>query len=98
MTSRELRLSWLKHASTCVFIVFEMNGAIVLCVFQALRIIRSMFSALDTVVDSEVGCEKVHGFLQYPALVKSLAYTLVDMLLMRAFQGFQAHGLPHASI
>jgi hypothetical protein len=55
-----------------------------------------MFKLLNSVVDSDVGCEKLHGFFQYPPLVKSLAYTIVDKFLRRAFPGIQVHDLQHS--
>ncbi len=53
-----------------------------------------------TLVDSEAGCVKLHGMLQYPALARSFAYTLVDMFLARSFPDadLSVFGLPHHPI
>lgn len=56
----------------------------------------TVFNMLGTVVDADAGCNKLHGFLQYPPLVKSFAFTVMDMYLLRAFPGISVHGLPHA--
>lgn len=43
---------------------------------------------------SESGVGKLHAFLQVPVVVRSLTYTLFDLLLARMFPGIPVHGLP----
>lgn len=42
---------------------------------------------------AEAGCVKLHEFLQAELLVRSLAYTLVDLLLLRMFPDMHVHGV-----
>ena len=63
---------------------------------QSYALLSGLFAPLKTVVDAEGGCDKLHGFFQYPALVKSLAYTLLDLFLKKAVTTMDVHGLPHA--
>ena len=60
-------------------------------------LVRTLRLPTVTLVDSEAGCAKLHGMLQYPVLTRSLAYTIVDMFLARAFPqaGLKVFGLPH---
>lgn len=41
---------------------------------------------------ADTGCSKLHLFLQNPVMLRSLAYTLVDLLLARIYGDLQVHG------
>lgn len=66
-------------------------------------LLQSLLSALPPTAHSFIGkdmCDagviRLWAFLQCPVAVKSLLFTLVDLLLARAFPGIAVHGLSRA--
>lgn len=43
---------------------------------------------------TEAGIVKLHAFIQIPILVRSLTYTIFDLLIARIFPGIKVHALP----
>ena len=53
-------------------------------------------SALISLIGKEAaggGCYTLHEFTQQPVLVRSLVYTIIDLLLTRLFPTLRVHGV-----
>ena len=61
---------------------------------QCWRIMRANAPAL-VLVSSTDAVDKLHSMLQFPAVLRSLALTLLDLLLKRLFPNITVKGLQH---
>ena len=60
------------------------------------RLVGQLPSALISLIGKEAaasGCYNVHEFTQAPILVRSLVYTILDLLLTRLFPTLRVHGV-----
>jgi hypothetical protein len=61
--------------------------------FVSPQMLEKLLAVAHVPLIPQAGCVKLHSFVQYPVLIRSLSFCVLDLFLARALPEVKVHGL-----